>query len=314
MTPLTNIPLRRYILRYRDNAREPDMFGSKGRWYKGNLHMHSVLSDGKLEPDEVRQMYKDAGYDFAALTDHWSLSENLPANDGFLELSGVEYDTGDMINGKVFHILGIGMDRPAFDETRHDIPVEKIVSGIRECGGIAILAHPAWSVMNPDDISRLDGIAGAEIYNTVSDPNNYNCRRADASLYFDLWADKGYMIPAFAADDSHWYTGEQLQSYIMVKAEALTKDAIFDAIAKGHFYASQGPEFTSITRKDNKVIVRFGGADKILFVSNSVFNINRVQDGSLGIAVYEFTATDKYVRIELISEDGKLAWSSPIKK
>ena len=291
------------------------MFENEGKWFRGNLHMHTTDSDGRLDPVSAREEYRKAGYDFIAVTDHWRMSKDVPSKDGsMLEISGVEYDTGDMVNTKVFHILGIGMQRPAFEEVDHKIPPQKIIDAINEAGGIAILAHPAWSIMNPDDIAKCKGIAGAEVYNTVSNIDFFNGRRSDASHYFDIWADNGYLIRPFASDDCHMYKGEQTQNYIMVKAKELTRDAILSAIRNGDFYASQGPEFVAIRRSGNTIAVECRGASKILFLSNCVWDSQRVQDGKNGFARYTFSGVDKYVRVELVSEDGKMAWSAPIAK
>ena len=40
------------------------------RWFKGNLHCHSYWSDGRAFPDQAIRDYRDAGFDFCALTDH----------------------------------------------------------------------------------------------------------------------------------------------------------------------------------------------------------------------------------------------------
>lgn len=39
-------------------------------WYKGNLHCHSLWSDGNSFPEYVVDWYKSRGYNFLALTDH----------------------------------------------------------------------------------------------------------------------------------------------------------------------------------------------------------------------------------------------------
>ena len=52
------------------------MFEIEGKWFKGNLHMHTTNSDGRLDPDSARAEYGSRGFDFIALTDHWHLSEN----------------------------------------------------------------------------------------------------------------------------------------------------------------------------------------------------------------------------------------------
>ena len=40
------------------------------KWYRGNLHTHTTLSDGVLTPEEVKAKYREMGYDFIALCDH----------------------------------------------------------------------------------------------------------------------------------------------------------------------------------------------------------------------------------------------------
>ena len=46
------------------------LFKQDGNWYKGNLHMHTTLSDGKIIPEEACDIYWEKGYDFIAMTDH----------------------------------------------------------------------------------------------------------------------------------------------------------------------------------------------------------------------------------------------------
>src|SRR5688500_15520765 len=40
------------------------------RWYKGNLHTHSLWSDGDAYPEVIIDWYKKHGYNFLALSDH----------------------------------------------------------------------------------------------------------------------------------------------------------------------------------------------------------------------------------------------------
>ena len=46
------------------------------KWYKGNLHCHTYWSDGRAFPDQAIASYRDAGYDFCAVTDHNRMGEN----------------------------------------------------------------------------------------------------------------------------------------------------------------------------------------------------------------------------------------------
>ncbi len=41
-----------------------------GRWYRGNLHTHSLWSDGDDFPEMITRWYADRGYHFLAMTDH----------------------------------------------------------------------------------------------------------------------------------------------------------------------------------------------------------------------------------------------------
>ena len=45
------------------------------RWFKGNLHTHSLWSDGNDFPEMIAQWYRDQGYHFLALSDHNILSQ-----------------------------------------------------------------------------------------------------------------------------------------------------------------------------------------------------------------------------------------------
>ncbi len=43
---------------------------SPQRWWKGNLHTHSLWSDGDDFPESIIEWYKDHGYSFLAISDH----------------------------------------------------------------------------------------------------------------------------------------------------------------------------------------------------------------------------------------------------
>jgi hypothetical protein len=46
-----------------------------GRWWKGNLHTHSLWSDGDQFPEMIFEWYRSKGYHFLALSDHNVLAE-----------------------------------------------------------------------------------------------------------------------------------------------------------------------------------------------------------------------------------------------
>ncbi|MCA9051006.1 MAG: hypothetical protein KDA89_19860 [Planctomycetaceae bacterium] len=44
--------------------------GDGQKWYRGNMHTHSLWSDGDDYPEMIGLWYRDAGYDFLVFTDH----------------------------------------------------------------------------------------------------------------------------------------------------------------------------------------------------------------------------------------------------
>ena len=50
-----------------------------------------------------------------------------------------------------------------------------MIDRIHEAGGIAILAHPAWSMNRASEVCLLKDLDGCEIYNTTSGVP-WNCR------------------------------------------------------------------------------------------------------------------------------------------
>ena len=56
--------------------------GPSKKWYRGNLHLHTLRSDGQVFPDEAIMLYKKLGYDFLALTDHHVVHEQERWFDG----------------------------------------------------------------------------------------------------------------------------------------------------------------------------------------------------------------------------------------
>ncbi len=61
-----------------NESESPDLLSvipKKATWFKGNLHTHSLWSDGDDFPEMIADWYKRQGYHFLALSDHNILSE-----------------------------------------------------------------------------------------------------------------------------------------------------------------------------------------------------------------------------------------------
>ncbi len=284
----------------------------KGVWLRGNLHMHTKRSDGRLGYEEAVSLYEKAGYDFIAVTDHWVVSENGRTPGGMLLLRGCEYNVGETVREGIYHIVGAGMeDMPALTRDQEGLCAQGIVDAIHESGGLAILAHPAWSLNSAEAVSRISGFDGTEIFNTTSGfPMN---ARPYSGLFVDQLASLGVLLPCMAADDAHEYDEDVFGGCLMVYARERSHKAILDAIRAGDFYATQGPSIR-LTVEDGVARVCCSPASRVVFYSDSIWNEQRVTSGErITEATCRLLPHETFVRAEVIDEKGRTAYSSPVR-
>lgn len=283
-----------------------ELFNNSLNWYKGNLHTHTTLSDGKVSVDKCIQLYKSAGYHFLAITDHNKFFTR-EASEGLLILNGIEYDRNDFVTKRAYHITGIGIEnKPHVEKT--DTP-QKIIDAINQQKGLAIIAHPAWSLLTHEDIFNLRNYIGLEIWNTVSETDS--CR-GDSVHYADVLASKGIVPLVFAVDDTHFYKQDLFGGYIMVNSANLNTQDILDSIRRGSFYCSQGPEIKQIYVEYGKVRALTSPVREIHFISDTFYcddRISRKEGGLVTEGAYVIKPTDTFVRVECVDAKGKKAWS-----
>lgn len=285
-----------------------DIFGNDR--YKVGLHIHTNLSDGKCTPQEAAKIYKSAGFDAIAFTDHWVYGEETQI-DGLTILSGCEYNLGRSDTAvDVIHIVGVGMDKDP-EIVAETATRQSMVDAIHARGGIAIWAHPAWSLNSLNDTKTVCGFDGVEIYNTVSNAGQ-SCRPY-SGYFVDVLANNGIIYPLVAADDTHYYNGEdETRSYIMVKAQSSSQMDIIRAIQQKDFYATQGPEI-HVKRDADTITIDCTQCVAIHVLSNIAWAPNRVTKGeNLTHAEYRIQPNEKWVRVEILDRDGNYAWSNII--
>ena len=282
----------------------------EGVWLRGNLHMHTTRSDGRLSYEDAVARYEQAGYDFIAVTDHWVRSETGTTAGGMLLLSGCEYNIGETVQEGVYHIVGVGMERaPALERTEKS--PQRIIDEIRAAGGVAILAHPAWSLNSAEAVARLTGLCGTEIYNTTSAvPPNV---RPYSGLFVEQLASLGVLLPCMAADDAHRYEHDATVSSIMVHARERSHEAIMEALRAGDFYATQGPS-VALTVENGEAVVTCSPAVQVEFHSDAVWNDSRVAQGEgITTARCKLMPFETFVRAEVVDSEGRRAYSSPVR-
>ena len=288
------------------------LFDEKLNWYKGNLHTHTTVSDGKRTPEEAVEIYRAKGYDFLALTDHRKIS--LPRMDGNMLLTGgIEYDY--MLSDQCIHIVGIGLSgEPQLDPPGRGQCAQEAIDAINSFGGMAILAHPSWSLNTLEVTLPLKGLTAMEIYNSTSGVP-WNAARADASQFVDLTYTHGKYTPVVSSDDSHTYTGEHTRSFTYVNAAELTLDSLKEAMRAGRMYASQGPRFIQIELTEEALVVDCEPTRRIVFYSNLPWAGKRCFEEESGLithAEYPIKRNETYLRVQLDDGEGNCAWSGAI--
>ncbi|GGG86761.1 phosphotransferase [Salipiger pallidus] len=299
-------------------------FTAPGRFWRGNLHTHSTLSDGVLPPEEVCRRYKAEGYDFIALTDHligafdYPLADTRPFRDkDFTTLIGAELHSGAMQNGELWHILAVGLpfgftppEAPGFSPVPGQESGPEIAARARAAGAFVAVAHPQWSGMTLDDARSIKAAHAVEVYNHGCATG---CDRADGFHTADLLLSEGRRLSLVATDDAHFSEPDHFGGWVMVKAEANDPDLILEALKGGDFYSSQGPELRNVTVKEDSLTVTSSAVTTIIVQGHGSAAVARHgQSMTQGAIPLTRFAGSPWLRVTIIDAAGRKAWSNPI--
>ncbi len=290
----------------------------KGRWFKGNTHTHSTLSDGDASPEQLVDRYRDLGYHFLAITDHrlYGVHESLNRSD-FLLLPGVELDVFvSAAEAYCHHVVGLGIPgKNRFKQGEKIVysdqaTIADLVQLLRENGNICIYAHPNWSHAFPESLLDIPGLCAVEIYNNT-------CEVGHCAGFSEAWVDRllygQKRIFSVASDDTHKTTRDAGGGFISVKAKSFTQEAIIESLLSGSFFASEGPLIESFYIEDQKAYLTCSPCKRVGFL-NDRRPRSAVNDptGSLTEASIALEGSERYVRAVCIDQLGRKAWSQPI--
>ncbi|MCM8756973.1 MAG: CehA/McbA family metallohydrolase [Candidatus Omnitrophica bacterium] len=281
------------------------VFGKKGNWYRGNLHLHTNFSDGTLAPEEICSFYYQAGYQFVALTDHWNFTQVNLSYDNFITIPAVEYHSG------VYHIVALGVNRLLPQSIKSP---QEIIDAINQEGGIPIMAHPYWSGITSGDLMALQGFSHLEIYNNVCQITK---GKGFSSVHWDELLQSGRQLFGVAVDDAHHRPRQTMEddligSWVMAKAESLDVGSLLQAIRRGDFYSSTGVTIHEVSFLGDRLTVHTSPVQEIRFISQNAQG-ERVSGCGQEIdkAEYELTGTERYLRIEAVDHHHRFAWTNP---
>ena len=299
-------------------------FAAPGRFFRGNLHTHSTLSDGVLAPAEVCRRYKAEGYDFIALTDHMIGIYGYPIADttafrdaGFTTILGAELHSGAMHNGELWHILAVGLPpdfapahAPAFVPVTGQETGPELAQRARDAGAFVAVAHPQWSGMTLEDARSLSAAHAVEIYNHGC---AVGCDRPDGFVYADLLASEGRALSLIATDDAHFSEPDHFGGWVMVKSEALTPEALLDSLKAGHFFSSQGPDFHDVRISDGTVTIESSAVASVIVqahgsATQTVHGASMTRT-TIGL---DRCARSPWLRVTIVDSAGRRAWTNPL--
>jgi hypothetical protein len=298
----------------------------KTRWYKGNLHTHTLNSDGDSAPDEVARWYREHRYDFLVLSDHnyltdvGGLNATIGARDKFLLIPGEEVT--DSFDRKPIHMNAYNPERLV--EPRHGTSVAETIQNntneIRRAKGIPSLNHPnfGWAI-STEDMLAVNGLGLFEVYNghpMVNNPGGGG--RASLEEMWDALLTANRRIHGIAVDDAHVFQrfGAEFSNpghgWVVARAPELSAEAIIGAIERGDFYASTGVRLRDIVITGAEYRVEIDPADwektTTYFIGEGGQTLARSFERG---AVYRFTGGEKYVRARVESSSGAKAWTQP---
>lgn len=318
-------------------------------FYKANLHVHTTVSDGEMTPDEIKRIYMEKGYSVVAYTDHEIMVPHSELTDeNFLAITATEISTNNRFDcdfsfAKTYHMNIYSPDEKkncfnTFDKKHMWLEhsygyiteeqervghnrvysvecMNEIIKKANEEGCLVSYNHPVWSLQDYSDYVDLKGVWGIELYNTGCARNGY----FDTAQPFDDLLRKGERVFPLATDDAHKLC-DCFGGYVMINADELKYDNIFNALKNGDFYASTGPEIREISIENGVVNVK---CSPVAFIGLSTESrhlfAKRTETELMTEASFDIAwhldmekggpLENQYIRVTLMDEYGNTAYS-----
>ncbi len=218
-------------------AREP-------KWYRGDCHVHSVYSDGKLTPEQLAAGARGAGLDFMATTEHNTADAHgawrAQAGDDLLVIVGEEVTT------QAGHWLALGIQPGQLVDWRYRVRDEMVgrhLDQVHRVGGLCVAAHPHAPYSS--GVFRYPSQGGdvVDVWNgqwTSDLPGNADNEAALAEWGRSLAADVhgGRWRSAMGNSDTHLENQIGIPQTVVL-AEELSINAILDGIRAGRSWITE---------------------------------------------------------------------------
>jgi hypothetical protein len=302
--------------------------GPQGAWVKGNLHTHTLNSDGDSTPDDVVRWYREHGYNFVTLTDHNYLTSvdglnALHGADGkFLVIKGEEVT--DRFGEKPIHVNGLAPDsfiKPPGGNSVVNM-VQNMVDAIRQGGGAPSINHPnfGWAISG-DELSQVQRTRLFEVFSGHPTVNNLGGGGVPGlEEVWDRILSSGKLLYGIAVDDAHTFKRPEDKTaarpgtgWVVVRTPRLEARAIVDAVERGDFYGSTGVEMLSIDTSASAMTLRIKTQSSSKYRIQFIGRLGRVlSEATASPATYPFKGDEGYVRAKVLESNGAIAWIQPV--
>ncbi|MEM1383829.1 MAG: CehA/McbA family metallohydrolase [Pseudomonadota bacterium] len=298
-----------------------DAFSGPGRFWRGNLHGHSTVSDGEASAEDVCRRYEAEGYDFICLSDHFmerfgfQIADTKPyRSNAFSTLIGAEIHAPQTSQGQAWHILAVGLPEN-FPATGAGETGPDLARRAAEAGAFVAIAHPHLSGLTTDDILSIDTAHAIEVYNHTA---AIRYGRGFGDVAWDVALQAGRRLGGIAVDDSHFRTGPKAGAmdgfggWVMVKAEDAAPDTLLAALKAGQYYASTGPTIEDVTRDADTLTVRCSPAAQVIVLGNvgkgQHLDGTAITKAALPLDRFE----EGWCRVVVRDREGRQAWTNPL--
>ena len=202
------------------------------RWYRGDLHLHTVYSDGERHPGELVSDAQAGGLDFIVSTEHNTNAANrvwpMCRTGSLLVIPGEEVTT------RHGHWLAVGLPGRAWVDWRYgprDRVFPRFAAEVREAGGLVVAAHPAVPLPGSAWEFGFADVQALEVWN-----GRWN---VDDELSLRIWQRllrRGRRVVAVGGSDSHGRHQRVGSPQTAVHAHELSVPAIVDGLRRGRSY------------------------------------------------------------------------------
>ncbi|WP_176012176.1 CehA/McbA family metallohydrolase [Victivallis sp. Marseille-Q1083] len=262
---LASFPL--YVLK-------PDLFAL--RPFRGDLHLHSRRSDGSIQPEEAAKRCRAAGYDFFALTDHYTQQGSRDAAEALkkydtelVAIPGEEVSPYEIVPDLFGHFAALNAASGISDRIktapdafrnrvaaimatlppewpaptrRHVAGCEAVAEWIHEAGGVAVFSHPFWVTTGTKFNSPIETTLAVMRRGKFDSIDIFSARNSKAAVlgsnFYTLLCREGIDIAPSASSDEHGTMQDGFGVvYTILFAAANTPDELMKALKNGNSVA-----------------------------------------------------------------------------